>query len=98
MEACTFHVTDDLLLNFIEDLKIIGFHEIKVKDQKANGQAAKFYSITKALEHKVNRENQSFEKIAQKAGELKNSLQKHGIKNRPFEGITTVFKQTFLTR
>ena len=92
MEACTFHVTDNLLLNFIEDLKIIGFHEIKVKDQKASGKAAKFYSITKALEHKVNHENKSFEKIAPKASELKSNLQKHGIKNQPFEGITTVFK------
>jgi 1-acyl-sn-glycerol-3-phosphate acyltransferase len=101
MESCTFHIKNNTLLNLIEDIKIIGFDELKLDYQNPNSRAAKYYFITKILEDKIawNGKKTAITKLnslANKTSELKQQIQQLGLTGHPFKGIITIVRFFYL--
>jgi hypothetical protein len=101
MESCTFHIKNNTLLNLIEDIKIIGFDELKLDYQNPNSRAAKYYFITKILEDKIawNGKKAAITKLnslANKTSELKQQIQQLGLTGHPFKGIITIVRFFYL--
>jgi 1-acyl-sn-glycerol-3-phosphate acyltransferase len=101
MESCTFHIKNNTLLNLIEDIKIIGFDELKLDYQNLSNRAAKHYIITKILEDKIAWNEKKIvitklNSLANKTSELKQQMQQLGLTGHPFKGIITIVRFIYL--
>ena len=97
MERCTFHITHDSLLHLFGDFQIIGLDDIKPGNQNLNNKVEKFYSITKILEEKINRNEKTLlikeiNSLENKTGELKQKMQKFALIGHPFSGIKSILR------